>query len=204
MHARIWSVILIIIHYFWIVLIASFRRLKLTIHVAHMQDTGGFFIAILEKKSEFRAKPESDPKKVTDAKPPISAIVDEIESRPAPVDGGSVAPKIEAADALTGPTVDATNEVTPVARQNQENPTADATVNGKKRSAEDDEEDVSRAKKQKVKEEIDAPAESAPSGKKRSADEAAMDEEEVCQSHFRMFENELNILMLTPLFSSMP
>jgi multisite-specific tRNA:(cytosine-C5)-methyltransferase len=108
-----------------------------------MQDTGGFFIAILEKKSEFRAKPESDPKKVTDAKPPISAIVDEIESRPAPVDGGSVAPKIEAADALTGPTVDATNEVTPVARQNQENPTSDATVNGKKRSTDDEDDDVS-------------------------------------------------------------
>jgi multisite-specific tRNA:(cytosine-C5)-methyltransferase len=145
---------------------------------AHMQDTGGFFIAILEKKSEFRAKPESDPKKVTGSKPPISAIVDEIESRPAPVDGGSVAPKIEAADALTGPTVDATDEVTPAARQNQENPTSDATVNANKRSAEDDEDDVSRSKKQNVKEE-ESPAEPAPSGTKRSADEAAMDEEEV-------------------------
>jgi multisite-specific tRNA:(cytosine-C5)-methyltransferase len=155
-----------------------------------MQDTGGFFIAILEKKSEFRAKPESDPKKPTGAKPPISAIVDEIESRPAPIDGGSVAPKIEAADALNGPTVDATNEVTPAARQNQENPTSDATVNGKKRSAEDEEEDASRAKKQKVKEEEPA-AESAPSGKKRSADEAAMDEEEVRQIlSFRLFKNQ--------------
>jgi len=122
---------------------------------AHMQDTGGFFIAILEKKSEFRAKPESDPKKPADAKPPISAIVDEIESRPAPVEGGSVAPKIEAADALTGPTVEATNEVTPVARQNQGNPTSDATVNGKKRSAEDDEEDAARAKKVKVEDEAE-------------------------------------------------
>jgi multisite-specific tRNA:(cytosine-C5)-methyltransferase len=29
----------------------------------HMQDTGGFFIAVLEKKSEIRAKPEAEPKK---------------------------------------------------------------------------------------------------------------------------------------------
>ena len=29
---------------------------------AHQQDTGGFFISILEKKSEFKAKPESEPK----------------------------------------------------------------------------------------------------------------------------------------------
>ncbi|TVY73617.1 tRNA (cytosine(34)-C(5))-methyltransferase [Lachnellula suecica] len=128
----------------------------------HMQDTGGFFIAILEKKAEFRAKPESAAKS-TDAKPPISAIVDEIESRPTPTSGGSVAPKIEAADALTGPT-ETTTEVTPVARQNQENPAPDATlsgVNGKKRAAEDEEDfdAVARSKKLKTKEDIDAPAE---------------------------------------------
>jgi multisite-specific tRNA:(cytosine-C5)-methyltransferase len=146
-----------------------------------MQDTGGFFIAILEKKAEFRAKPESDAKKTSDTKPPITSIVDEIESRPAPVDGGSVAPKIGAADGLTGPSETAT-EVTLVARQNQENPTPDATVSGTKRSAEEDEEEVvnpknvsrllehylptvlqfdavSRAKKLKTKEDIDEPAE---------------------------------------------
>ncbi|KAH8597121.1 S-adenosyl-L-methionine-dependent methyltransferase [Bisporella sp. PMI_857] len=37
---------------------------------AHLQDTGGFFISVLEKKSEFRALPESEPKKaVTDTSP---------------------------------------------------------------------------------------------------------------------------------------
>ncbi|TVY25265.1 Multisite-specific tRNA:(cytosine-C(5))-methyltransferase [Lachnellula hyalina] len=146
----------------------------------HMQDTGGFFIAILEKKAEFRAKPESEPKKTSDVKPTITAIVDEIESMPAPVDGGSVAPKIEAADALTGPS-ESTTELTPVARQNQENPAPDATVSGTKRSAEDDEEEVaqsqnvskpvehflltnlqfdavSRAKKLKTKEDLEEPA----------------------------------------------
>jgi multisite-specific tRNA:(cytosine-C5)-methyltransferase len=44
---------------------------------AHQQDTGGFFIAILEKQSEFKAKPESDSKKI-EPKPPIAALVDDI------------------------------------------------------------------------------------------------------------------------------
>ena len=44
---------------------------------AHQQDTGGFFIAILQKESEFRAKPESESKKI-EPKPPISSLVDDI------------------------------------------------------------------------------------------------------------------------------
>ena len=106
---------------------------------AHSQDTGGFFITILEKKTEFRAKPESEPKK-GEPKPPISAIVDEIESMPPPLEGKSVAPKIEAADALPGisSAMGEAAPATPVARQNQENPTSDATVNSNKRSAEDE------------------------------------------------------------------
>ena len=44
---------------------------------AHQQDTGGFFIAILEKQSEFRAKPESDSKKI-EPKPPVISLVDDI------------------------------------------------------------------------------------------------------------------------------
>lgn len=44
---------------------------------AHQQDTGGFFIAILEKQSEIKAKPESDSKKI-EPKPPISSLIDDI------------------------------------------------------------------------------------------------------------------------------
>jgi multisite-specific tRNA:(cytosine-C5)-methyltransferase len=44
---------------------------------AHQQDTGGFFIAILQKKSEFKSKPESDSKKIA-PKPAITALVEEI------------------------------------------------------------------------------------------------------------------------------
>lgn len=35
---------------------------------AHLQDTGGFFIAVLEKKAEFKAKPEKEGKKQTTAR----------------------------------------------------------------------------------------------------------------------------------------
>ncbi|KAH6673351.1 S-adenosyl-L-methionine-dependent methyltransferase [Halenospora varia] len=129
----------------------------------YLQDTGGFFIAILEKKSEFKAKPESEPKK-TDSKPPISAIIDEIESRPAPEEGESVAPRIEAADALTGSASDPT-DLTPVARQNQDNPTSDATylATGTKRPAEDEDKDEAMpdafpVKKLKTRDDIDEAA----------------------------------------------
>jgi multisite-specific tRNA:(cytosine-C5)-methyltransferase len=132
---------------------------------AHLQDTGGFFIAILEKKSEFKAKPESESKK-TEPKPPITSIVDEIESRPPPAEGGSVAPKIEAADLLNQPDTPMQDEVPPVARQNQENPAPDATVlpdttNSMKRSAEEDPatDAVMQSKKLKTAEDVDEPAE---------------------------------------------
>lgn len=127
---------------------------------AHLQDTGGFFIAILEKKSEFKAKPESDSKK-TEPKPPISAIVDEIESQPPPVAGGSVAPKIDAADALTNPDLETQDQgVTAAARQNQENPAPDATSSTLKRKLEDPEVDaVMETKKLKTKDDVDGPAE---------------------------------------------
>ncbi|PMD47771.1 S-adenosyl-L-methionine-dependent methyltransferase [Hyaloscypha variabilis F] len=100
---------------------------------AHLQDTGGFFIAILQKMSEFRAKPESDSKKV-EPKPAIISIVDEIESMPPPKEGESVLPKIEAADALTKPQESNDDMVSAAARQNQEGATSDGTLNGRKRS----------------------------------------------------------------------
>lgn len=131
---------------------------------AHLQDTGGFFITILEKKSEFRAKPESESKKI-ESKPPISSLIDAIESAPAPVNGGSVVPKIEAADALTHPDSSAMlvdDEVTPVARQNQANPKPDATVQRKRSINEVDGAEVDavmETKKLKVKEDVDEPAE---------------------------------------------
>lgn len=124
----------------------------------YQQDTGGFFIAVLQKVSEFKAKPEFESKK-TEAKPVIISIVDEIESRPPPQDGENVAPKIEAADLLTGPrAAEEGSDVSPVARQNQEEDTGDATVYAK-RSREDDAEidGVRSIKKLKAQEDVEEP-----------------------------------------------
>ncbi|KAE9363872.1 S-adenosyl-L-methionine-dependent methyltransferase [Stipitochalara longipes BDJ] len=122
---------------------------------AHLQDTGGFFIAILQKMSEFRAKPESDSKKV-EPKPAIISIIDEIESQPAPKDGESVLPKIEAADALTKPPEFIDDMVSAAARQNQDSATSDGTLNGRKRSLGETDlanlEDVASNKKPKTEE----------------------------------------------------
>ena len=126
---------------------------------AHQQDTGGFFIAILQKMTEFRAKPESESKKV-DAKPVIISIVDEIMSRPPPVEGESVAPRIYAADGLSQPSFSTEeDEVTPVARQNQANSNPSATTNINKRGVEemDDPEidAMERTKKPRFKDNFD-------------------------------------------------
>jgi multisite-specific tRNA:(cytosine-C5)-methyltransferase len=130
---------------------------------AHLQDTGGFFIAILEKKAEFKATPESDSKKI-EPKPPITSIVDEIESRPPPTEGASVIPKIDAADSLRQPDASRDDEMSPVARQNQEDPAPDATLrkdnttNGTKRSADESLAAGVQTKKPKIEEGFGAPA----------------------------------------------
>lgn len=48
----------------------------------HQQDTGGFFITVLEKKSEIKAKPESEAKNTNNI-PSIVSVAKEIESKPA-------------------------------------------------------------------------------------------------------------------------
>jgi multisite-specific tRNA:(cytosine-C5)-methyltransferase len=128
---------------------------------AHLQDTGGFFIAILEKKAEFRARPESEGKK-----PPITAIVEEIEAKSEPTNGDSLLQKIEAADQLTKPNLSSADEVAPVARQNQQNPTPDSSQSPvKKRPANEMEAEekamdgIAQTKKLKVKEDVDDIAE---------------------------------------------
>jgi multisite-specific tRNA:(cytosine-C5)-methyltransferase len=112
---------------------------------AHQQDTGGFFIAVLQKKSEFRAKPESDPKKA-EPKPATTAIVEEILSGPATGEGENVAPKVEAADLLTGP--EATT-------QNKEVAQVADVPGGMKREREEDVDIVVETKKVKTEEDAD-------------------------------------------------
>lgn len=47
---------------------------------AHLQDTGAFFITVLEKLSEIRLRPESEPKR-RGPKPPVIALAEEISAR---------------------------------------------------------------------------------------------------------------------------
>ena len=81
---------------------------------AHYQDTGAFFIAVLEKKTEIRPKPEEPiklgpPKEDTSA--PISSIVNELESK---TNGADPSEHIKAADSIVSLTKDAqTNNSTP-------------------------------------------------------------------------------------------
>lgn len=110
---------------------------------AHQQDTGGFFITVLEKKSEFKAKPEFEAK--TAPKPPIAAVIDALESQPA---DAPVAAKIEVASELLGEqtTTDlAADQVSPVVRSNVASDQADSTL---KREREEDV--LPEAKKAKV------------------------------------------------------
>ncbi|KAL4806568.1 S-adenosyl-L-methionine-dependent methyltransferase [Aspergillus unguis] len=63
----------------------------------HLQDTGGFFITVLEKQSEIRAKPEDSSKQIP--KGTVAALAEELESKQK---NGSGEPleKIEALDDL--------------------------------------------------------------------------------------------------------
>jgi multisite-specific tRNA:(cytosine-C5)-methyltransferase len=45
----------------------------------HLQDTGGFFIAVLEKKSEIRAKPEDSSKVIPKAS--VAAVMEELDNK---------------------------------------------------------------------------------------------------------------------------
>ncbi|CAD0115408.1 unnamed protein product [Aureobasidium uvarum] len=57
----------------------------------HQQDTGGFFITVLEKKSEIRAKPEAETKSANTA-PSVVSIAKEIASKP---ESEGIIPKLE-------------------------------------------------------------------------------------------------------------
>ncbi|KAL5348405.1 tRNA (cytosine-5-)-methyltransferase ncl1 [Pseudogymnoascus australis] len=117
---------------------------------AHQQDTGGFFITVLQKMTEFKAKPESEAKK-SEPKPAVISIVEEIEAQPEPAPGANVAPKIEAADLLEGSTsTDLQDQNVPaVARENQASDKPDATLPAK-RAFDDSDVAPSSPKKAKI------------------------------------------------------
>lgn len=103
----------------------------------HLQDTGAFFIAVLEKKVEIRTRPEAEPKKTEPEPTSIMDVVKEIEAQPA---DGDPLQKVEAADKIVPPQPnDYAEGVSAAARQNKENaPSASTTAIKREHDAETD------------------------------------------------------------------
>ncbi|KAI9658089.1 MAG: hypothetical protein M1821_002749 [Bathelium mastoideum] len=105
----------------------------------HLQDTGGFFIAVLEKLSEIRPRPEGEAKS-TSTNPTIISVVKEIESRTA---NGEDTNNLTSLEQLAPSPANAGNGLDPgnepaVVRQNQPPEEALPKLDGK-RALEDDE-----------------------------------------------------------------
>ncbi|KAI9811081.1 MAG: hypothetical protein M1827_005663 [Pycnora praestabilis] len=124
----------------------------------HLQDTGGFFIAVLQKKSEIKARPESESRKF-EPKPSIIAAVDELAAKP--VNGTNVAEKINALDGLVppGPQKEAENP-SATARQNKEN-APQGELSTTKHALDDEADAEMQTKRIKTRDEVD---EAAPRG----------------------------------------
>ncbi|KAF4980776.1 hypothetical protein FZEAL_3290 [Fusarium zealandicum] len=117
----------------------------------HMQDTGGFFITVLEKKSDFRVKNESDAKiALSKANGSGEATADDKVAQEPPVEANSEAAPV-AAEAT---------EATPAAAEVKEEDVAmaDATANGNKRPLESEDAEGQPAKKVKTESEPSAAA----------------------------------------------
>ncbi|KAL1961972.1 hypothetical protein VTN77DRAFT_707 [Rasamsonia byssochlamydoides] len=77
----------------------------------HLQDTGGFFITVLEKKSEIRAKPEDSSKVIPKAS--VAAVAEELDHKQHNGTGEPLE-KIDALDNLVEPVLDdGKNETVP-------------------------------------------------------------------------------------------
>ncbi|KAI5463463.1 NOL1/NOP2/sun family protein [Mariannaea sp. PMI_226] len=99
---------------------------------AHMQDTGGFFITVLQKKAEFKAKNENEPKQA-----------------PAKAEGSSETPKTEKVTEEGAEKADA-EPVTAATEGDISMP--DETTNGNKRPLETEEAEEQPVKKAKLEE----------------------------------------------------
>ena len=137
----------------------------------HQQDTGGFFIAVLEKKSEIKARPESESKKPTTQvgtdivesssasatpKPSIISVVDEIETKTL-LDTDATA-HISVIDGMipAEPFGEMVENTSAAVRQNQENVESQA-VSKEKRRLDDTADAYATAKRLKTRV-ADAPA----------------------------------------------
>ncbi|MCJ1290079.1 hypothetical protein MMC34_001614 [Xylographa carneopallida] len=128
----------------------------------HQQDTGSFFITVLQKKTELRARGDGEVKSNkehssnTESKSSIMAVVDEIETRP---NGSNAIEHIHALDAIVPPDMSDGDDDNPsaTARQNKENaPSYD--VSREKRELDDIADAEMATKRPRFREEDDGPA----------------------------------------------
>ena len=121
----------------------------------HLQDTGGFFIAVLEKKAETRAKPDNENRKVHTT-PSVIAIVNEIEAKSA--NGIDSNLGIEALDNFMAPREGANaQDVSPAARQNRE-VVQDQAVDISKHELYDEADDFASSKRLRTRDGLVEPA----------------------------------------------
>ncbi|KAF4459755.1 methyltransferase [Fusarium albosuccineum] len=114
----------------------------------HMQDTGGFFITVLEKKTEFKARNENEPKEApAKANGSAETTSDEKPAQEEPVE----------AEAEAAPVAPEAPPATTEAKQ-EDVAMADASTNGNKRSLDTDEGQDQPAKKVKTESEPSAAA----------------------------------------------
>lgn len=104
----------------------------------HLQDTGGFFIAVLEKQTEIRARPENaKADNIPKEKPIVSKILDEVQNEPGTIANGAAESSADL-EKVTTPSKHASppeSNAPPVVRQNQEvEPTNTGLSTARKRS----------------------------------------------------------------------
>ena len=127
----------------------------------HLQDTGGFFITVLEKRREIRVRPESEVKRI-EPEPPVIALVDEIEMKT--TNGTEFTAKINALDEIAPPHSNCSADVqSAAARQNQTN-APDESVTRQKREFHAEADAVSSAKRIRTREPGDTINDPTPQG----------------------------------------
>ncbi|KAL8873034.1 MAG: hypothetical protein Q9174_001435 [Haloplaca sp. 1 TL-2023] len=121
----------------------------------HLQDTGGFFICVLEKASALQVKPEDESHRI-EAKSSIIAAVDEIQNTA--TNGNDSLPKIEALDEIAPPqTLGEVTDVSAAARQNKENPPTEP-LSPRKHDLDDEADAYMSAKRLKIRGDEGPPA----------------------------------------------
>ncbi|KAG8528137.1 uncharacterized protein KY384_007053 [Bacidia gigantensis] len=121
----------------------------------HMQDTGGFFIAVLEKKTEIKAKPESEVTRTETQPGTIVAAVSAIEQQPA--NGTNPIEKVDALDSVVPISVDGDTEDSSAAARQNRAVAPNTSLSANKRSSEAVADAAASTKRPKIRDEIDEP-----------------------------------------------